>query len=200
MSPARQIGGSRTDKTVMRFKSVVIALAIPSLVATTAAAQQTQPSNRGPGGARGTQIQPGESCPPGSTEIRPPELLESHQLPVLRILRKGETGFRARPIMASLERRVSPNSRFAPNAAPRHSRLPQQGRTDALALPAVIDRQPKLETVGIGVEGIAGFADDVSRAVDGHHPDHAETVALADMNELLEYGLRQFAMAPRKRL
>ena len=55
----------------MRFKFVVIALAIPSLIATTAIAQQTQPSNRGPGGSRGTQIQPGESCPPGTTEIRP---------------------------------------------------------------------------------------------------------------------------------
>ena len=30
-----------------------------------------QPSNRGPGGARGTQIQPGEQCPAGMTEIRP---------------------------------------------------------------------------------------------------------------------------------
>jgi predicted TIM-barrel fold metal-dependent hydrolase len=55
----------------MRFTSVVIGLAVPSLVATAAIAQQTQPSNRGPGGARGTQIQPGESCPPGTTEIRP---------------------------------------------------------------------------------------------------------------------------------
>jgi predicted TIM-barrel fold metal-dependent hydrolase len=55
----------------MRFKSVVIALAVPPLIAATAIAQQTQPSNRGPGGARGTRIQPGESCPPGTTEIRP---------------------------------------------------------------------------------------------------------------------------------
>ena len=62
-------------------------------LATTAAAQQTQPSNRGPGGARGTQIQPGESCPPGSTEIRPPELLKTHQPPVARAVGEGETGF-----------------------------------------------------------------------------------------------------------
>jgi len=55
----------------MRLKSVVIALAAALFVETPLIAQQPQPSNRGPGGARGTQIQPGESCPPGTTEIRP---------------------------------------------------------------------------------------------------------------------------------
>ena len=59
----------------MSLKSVVIAAAASSFIAIVAPAQQTpppqQPSNRGPGGARGTQIQPGESCPPGMTEIRP---------------------------------------------------------------------------------------------------------------------------------
>jgi predicted TIM-barrel fold metal-dependent hydrolase len=55
----------------MRLKSVVIALAAAPLVGTPLITQQPQPSNRGPGGARGTQIQPGESCPPGTTEIRP---------------------------------------------------------------------------------------------------------------------------------
>jgi predicted TIM-barrel fold metal-dependent hydrolase len=53
----------------MRSKSVVIAVVATSVLTGTLAAQQ--PSNRGPGGARGTQIQPGESCPPGTTEIRP---------------------------------------------------------------------------------------------------------------------------------
>jgi predicted TIM-barrel fold metal-dependent hydrolase len=60
----------------MRAWSVVIAFA--SLAATSGtlrSQQQTppqrQPSNRGPGGARGIQIQPGEQCPPGMTEIRP---------------------------------------------------------------------------------------------------------------------------------
>ena len=58
----------------MRAWSVVIAVA--SLAATSGALRsqqqtQQQPSNRGPGGARGTQIQPGEQCPPGTTEIRP---------------------------------------------------------------------------------------------------------------------------------
>jgi len=55
----------------MRLTSVIFALAVAPLVGTPLIAQQSQPSNRGPGGARGTQIQPGESCPPGTTEIRP---------------------------------------------------------------------------------------------------------------------------------
>ena len=55
----------------MRLTSVVFATAFTSIAAVTAVAQQPQPSNRGPGGARGTQIQPGEQCPPGTTEIRP---------------------------------------------------------------------------------------------------------------------------------
>ena len=64
----------------MRTRSVVIAVASLSLAGALAAQTpppqpqpqpQQQPSNRGPGGARGTQIQPGESCPPGTTEIRP---------------------------------------------------------------------------------------------------------------------------------
>ena len=55
----------------MRLTSVIFALALAPLVGTPLIAQQSQPSNRGPGGARGTQIQPGESCPPGTTEIRP---------------------------------------------------------------------------------------------------------------------------------
>src|SRR3954452_22150031 len=57
----------------MRRKSVVIAAVAVSVaisVSNSTVASQ-QPSNRGPGGTRGTQIQPGESCPPGTTEIRP---------------------------------------------------------------------------------------------------------------------------------
>jgi predicted TIM-barrel fold metal-dependent hydrolase len=53
----------------MRLTSVIFVTAFTSLVAAVSVAQQ--PSNRGPGGARGTQIQPGEQCPPGTTEIRP---------------------------------------------------------------------------------------------------------------------------------
>ena len=55
----------------MRLKSVVVTAAAACTALASLSAQQSQPSNRGPGGARGTQIQPGESCPPGTTEIRP---------------------------------------------------------------------------------------------------------------------------------
>src|SRR6185503_10690486 len=71
---AAQIARS-PPRTDMRTRSVVIALLSSSLASGSLASQQPQPqqqpSNRGPGGARGTQIQPGESCPPGTTEIRP---------------------------------------------------------------------------------------------------------------------------------
>ena len=53
----------------MRLTSVIVITAFTSLGAAVSVAQQ--PSNRGPGGARGTQIRPGEQCPPGTTEIRP---------------------------------------------------------------------------------------------------------------------------------
>ena len=95
--------------------------------------------------------------------------------------------------MTSLERKVSPNRRSAPNAAARHSRFPQQRRADALALPAVVDRQAEFETCGIGLEAIAGLADDGLKAVDAHDRDHAETIVLAGMDEMIELGLRQFA-------
>ncbi|HUQ84613.1 MAG TPA: amidohydrolase family protein [Gemmatimonadaceae bacterium] len=55
----------------MYRKSVISAIAVGVTLVSSVAAQQTQPSNRGPGGTQGTQIQPGESCPPGMTEIRP---------------------------------------------------------------------------------------------------------------------------------
>jgi uncharacterized protein len=56
--------------------SVLARFAAASLIAGSLAAQQpqtppaTRPAGRGPGG-RGTPIQPGESCPAGTTEIRP---------------------------------------------------------------------------------------------------------------------------------
>ena len=49
---------------------VYFAVAATSIAVSGTLASQ-QPSNRGPGGARGVQIQPGEQCPPGTTEIRP---------------------------------------------------------------------------------------------------------------------------------
>jgi hypothetical protein len=47
------------------FKSAAL------LVLASAALPAQQPTGRGRGGGRGTPIQAGESCPPGTTEIRP---------------------------------------------------------------------------------------------------------------------------------
>jgi len=71
-------------------------------------------------------------------------LFKTDQLPVAGAVGNANPDLRARPIMTSLERSVSPNRRPAPNAA--HG-IPdsEQRRTDALALPAVVDRQTELE-------------------------------------------------------
>ena len=46
--------------------------------------------------------------------------------------------------------------------------IPQQRRADALALPAVVDRQAEFEARRLGFEPVAGFADDGLEAVDRH--------------------------------
>ena len=91
--------------------------------------------------------------------------------------------------MASLERSVSPNRRVGAERGGAAFEIFQQRRADALALPAVVDRQAELEAGGIGIEGVAGFADDGLEAVDHHGRDHAEAVGLADMDEMLEQRL-----------
>jgi len=56
------------------MRSFVLAALSASVVFASAAAAQTQPpagGGRGRGGGRGTPINPGEECPPGTTEIRP---------------------------------------------------------------------------------------------------------------------------------
>ena len=55
----------------MRSVSVVVGLSAVLVVGGVAAAQQSTGGGRGGVGGRGTAIQPGESCPPGTTEIRP---------------------------------------------------------------------------------------------------------------------------------
>ena len=67
----------------------------------------------------------------------------------------------------------------------------QQRLADAMALPAIVDRQAEFDAAVH--ERITGFADDDLVAIDQHGRDHAETIGLADMDELLEHGRRQFA-------
>src|SRR5688572_10453394 len=69
----------------MRTSSVVVALVSLSLASGPLASQQPQPSNRGTGGARGIQTQPGESCPPGTPELRSRHCL-GPEAPAPRIL------------------------------------------------------------------------------------------------------------------
>src|SRR5258708_28256142 len=67
-----------------------------------------------------------------------------------------------------------------------------------MALTAVVDRQAEFETVGFGVERVAGFAHDGLEAIDHHGRDHAEAVGFADMDEAVEFALRQFAHGAEK--
>ena len=71
----------------------------------------------------------------------------------------------------------------------------QQRLADAVALPAVVDRQAEFDAAVL--ERVAGFADDDLMAVDQHGRDHAEAVGFADMDEILEHRRRQFAARRR---
>ena len=115
-------------------------------------------------------------------------LFEPHQLPVAGRVGEGETGF-----AGEADHGVVGAQRIAEQPVGAEGRgaafqIAEQRRADAMALPAVVDRQAEFETVGIGVEGVAGFADDGLGAVDGHDRDHAEAVGLADMDEMIELG------------
>jgi predicted TIM-barrel fold metal-dependent hydrolase len=66
-------------RRVIVFGSVIAGLCLVST------AQAQQPTGRGRGGGRGTPIQAGESCPPGTTEIRPRSCM-APELPAPSIL------------------------------------------------------------------------------------------------------------------
>src|ERR1700722_394245 len=120
-------------------------------------------------------------------------LFKAHQLPVVGVTREGKTGF-ARQADHNVvgAQRIAEHPSRAKRRCPAFQ-IPQQRRTDALALPAVIDRYAKLEACGVVLEPIAGFADDGLDTVDHHHSHDAEPVALAGMDEMIEFGRWQFA-------
>src|SRR5437016_6622786 len=60
-----------------------------------------------------------------------------------------------------------------------------------MALPTVVDRQAEFDAAVF--ERIARLADDDFMAVDQHGRDHAESIELADMDELREHRRRQLA-------
>src|SRR5215207_3788118 len=56
---------------LMRSSLVLATLSAVAFLSVSASAQQPPGGGRGRGGGRGTPIQAGESCPAGTTEIRP---------------------------------------------------------------------------------------------------------------------------------
>ena len=70
----------------------------------------------------------------------------------------------------------------------------EQSGTNALALPAVVNRQAELETFRIRIERVARFADESLHPFAGRYGcDQAEAVVFSDVDELIQRGLRQFA-------
>src|SRR5204863_3023456 len=69
----------------------------------------------------------------------------------------------------------------------------QERLADAMALPAVVDRQPEFEGGGGEIEGVARLTDDGLESVDLHSRDHAELIGLADVDEAIKQRRRQLA-------
>src|SRR5271169_2187337 len=118
-------------------------------------------------------------------------LFETHQLPIVRIARERETGFlgeRNHGLVGT--QRVAEQALGTESGSAAFQVLEQRG-ADAMALPAVVDRKTEFETSGIGVERVAGFADDGLKAVDAHSGDNAEALVFADMDEMIELRFRQ---------
>src|SRR6266567_3162075 len=152
-------------------------------------------------GAKSSNRRPMRDLPGSQPPARAGNLLrraldmffEADQLPVARAVGKGETGLAGKAdhdIVGA--QRIAEQTFGAERCRPAFEVF-EQCRTDALALPAVVDRQAELETRGIGIERVAGFADDGLDAIDWHRRDHGETVGLADMDEMVELLLRQLA-------
>src|SRR3954469_8580890 len=115
-------------------------------------------------------------------------LLEPHQLPVAGTRAEDETGFaRQRHHGLVGAQRVAEQALGAGRCGAA-LQISYQRRTDAMPMPAVLDRQAELATYCIGIEAVAGFADDRLEAVDRHRGDHAEAVALPRVNEMVEQG------------
>ena len=85
---------------------------------------------------------------------------ETHQLPVAGAVGEGKAGFAGKADHDVIGTQGIAEQALGAKRGGAAFQIPQQGRTDALALPAVVDRQPELETVGTGLERVAGFADD----------------------------------------
>src|SRR5882757_1092300 len=103
-------------------------------------------------------------------------LFEAYQLPVAGARHEGVTGF-----TGEADHGVVGAQRVAEQAlGAKRSRAAfeifQQRLADAMALPAVVDRQSEFDAAVL--ERVAGFADNDLMAVDWHRRDHAETIQL----------------------
>ena len=101
--------------------------------------------------------------------------------------------------MASLERSVSPNSRSAPNDSRAAFEIFQERLADAVALPAVVDRQAEFD-LDCRRRMHNGPRRRCLMTVDQHGRDHGETVGFADMDEISSSDAGNSLAAPRKRL
>src|ERR1019366_8260790 len=119
-------------------------------------------------------------------------------LPVVGAVRESKTGFAGKPDHRLVGAQGIAEHTPGAEGGGAALQIAEQSRADAVPLPAVVDRQAELETVGPGVEGIAGFAGDGLMTVDRHGRDRAEAVVLAGTNEMREQPPRQFADGAEK--
>src|SRR5436190_672608 len=95
-------------------------------------------------------------------------LFEAHQLPVAGARHEGKTGLAGKADHGSVGAQGIAEQTLGTECGGTAFQILQQRRTDALALPAVIDRQAELEASDVSVEGVAGFANERFNAVDQH--------------------------------
>src|SRR6266446_6677546 len=120
-------------------------------------------------------------------------LFEAHQLPVAGARHEGKTRLAGKADHGGVGAQGIAEQTLGTECGGTAFQIPEQCRTDALALPAVIDRQAEFEASGVRLKGVGGFANERLNAIDQHGRDHAETVALADMDEMIEFGSWQLA-------
>src|SRR5438552_9293631 len=120
-------------------------------------------------------------------------LFEAHQLPVAGARHEGKTGRAGKADHGGVGAQGIAEQTLGTECGRTAFQILQQRRTDALALPAVVDRQAELEASDVSVEGVAGFANERFNAVDQHGRYHAEAITLADIDEMIEFGSWQLA-------
>src|SRR5262249_26018456 len=118
---------------------------------------------------------------------------ETHQLPVAGAVAENVSG-----LPGETEHRLVGAQRVAEQFCGAKGRRPafqilQQRPADAVALPAVVDRESELEARGFKIIGVTRLADDGLKAINLHGGDDAELVGLADMDEAVEQSRRQLA-------